>query len=382
MAKRPPFQSTLPARGATAEYLSTIAHRSISIHAPRTGSDLTISLHFCAYPTFQSTLPARGATILGGQPRTGQRHFNPRSPHGERRDRDWLANFARQFQSTLPARGATHDGRRRTSVATISIHAPRTGSDGTVSRLPRTPGAFQSTLPARGATQIKKGHAPGKDRFQSTLPARGATPDEGPAARAETPISIHAPRTGSDTWPFSAFRDVRESFQSTLPARGATPRAFCAKGRGGAFQSTLPARGATLPPPESAQCVSISIHAPRTGSDTPEHASGRQSRQFQSTLPARGATAPRPALAIPTKKFQSTLPARGATSFPTPGLSDVAISIHAPRTGSDKGPRSDGGADDDFNPRSPHGERPTRRTATHKRRHDFNPRSPHGERHH
>ena len=35
------FQSTLPARGATAEYLSTIAHRSISIHAPRTGSDLS-----------------------------------------------------------------------------------------------------------------------------------------------------------------------------------------------------------------------------------------------------------------------------------------------------------------------------------------------------
>ena len=34
------FQSTLPARGATAEYLSAIAHRSISIHAPRTGSDL------------------------------------------------------------------------------------------------------------------------------------------------------------------------------------------------------------------------------------------------------------------------------------------------------------------------------------------------------
>ena len=36
----------------------------------------------------------------------------------------------------------------------------------------------------------------------------------------------------------------------------------------------------------------------------------------------------------------------------------LRISIHAPRTGSDKGPRSDGGADDDFNPRSPHGERP------------------------
>ena len=56
------FQPTLPARGATAEYLSAIAHRSISTHAPRTGSD---------------NQPGHDARLAG--------HFNPRSPHGERR---------------------------------------------------------------------------------------------------------------------------------------------------------------------------------------------------------------------------------------------------------------------------------------------------------
>ena len=56
----------------------------ISIHAPRTGSDYI----------WQCGLYVGGISIHA--PRTGSD-----------RDRDWLANFARQFQSTLPARGAT-----------------------------------------------------------------------------------------------------------------------------------------------------------------------------------------------------------------------------------------------------------------------------------
>ena len=58
---------------------------SISIHAPRTGSDAPISHPF--------TLD--------------EYHFNPRSPHGERRF--YIRKIAEQikFQSTLPARGAT-----------------------------------------------------------------------------------------------------------------------------------------------------------------------------------------------------------------------------------------------------------------------------------
>ena len=81
------FQSTLPARGATRRFAFFDAAIQISIHAPRTGSDA-----YCANSTvfsaliFQSTLPARGATGQGYR-------------------RAWRRVQA--FQSTLPARGAT-----------------------------------------------------------------------------------------------------------------------------------------------------------------------------------------------------------------------------------------------------------------------------------
>ena len=57
----------------------------------------------------------------------------------------------------------------------------------------------------------------------------------------------------------------------------------------------------------------------------------------------------------------------------------VVISIHAPRTGSDAQSSDCGGGHDDFNPRSPHGERHGTPRLTSAGR-DFNPRSPHGER--
>ena len=102
------FQSTLPARGATRLRCALSLRPIISIHAPRTGSDihalvalgrvLEISIHAprtgsdnedlgtpCCKKLFQSTLPARGATMMDG----------------------WLAYHV-TFQSTLPARGATY----------------------------------------------------------------------------------------------------------------------------------------------------------------------------------------------------------------------------------------------------------------------------------
>ena len=56
--------------------------------------------------------------------------FNPRSPHGERLQRDYHGAFDIVFQSTLPARGATADRILSNMRQIISIHAPRTGSDG------------------------------------------------------------------------------------------------------------------------------------------------------------------------------------------------------------------------------------------------------------
>ena len=85
-----------------------LRNATISIHAPRTGSDITVQAYSLIETGFQSTLPARGATCLQSAierdvsisihaPRTGSdaerwpllsglQYFNPRSPHGERRD--------------------------------------------------------------------------------------------------------------------------------------------------------------------------------------------------------------------------------------------------------------------------------------------------------
>ena len=122
-------------------------------------------------------------------------------------------------------------------------------------------------------------------------------------------------------------------FQSTLPVQGATTQIFPIF-LANRFQSTLPVRGAT--------CF---------------HMKSPFNQEFQSTLPVRGATVSFSPLAY-SRLFQSTLPVRGATAsaFRLAGASahfnprspygerlDVgddhfltnAISIHAPRTGSD-----------------------------------------------
>ena len=234
------FQSTLPARGATAERAEHRAERFISIHAPRTGSDAErfeikadaeISIH--APRTGSDEPPDEGAflrSISIHAPRTGSdcasartryraSYFNPRSPHGERLHNASQRGNLLEFQSTLPARGAT-------------VFFPTCG------KLRR----FQSTLPARGATvccryvrrlQWISIHAPrtGSDKMLA-------------AFEKGFDISIHAPRTGSDLLgAYNTFYTAR--FQSTLPARGATTRLTRCFPMNTVFQSTLPARGAT-----------------------------------------------------------------------------------------------------------------------------------------
>ena len=78
---------------------------------------------------FQSTLPARGATVIAIFDWLLDLDFNPRSPRGERHCILFLFRGSCLFQSTLPARGATHGAGVVTGIEGISIHAPREGSD-------------------------------------------------------------------------------------------------------------------------------------------------------------------------------------------------------------------------------------------------------------
>ena len=103
----------------------------------------------------------------------------------------------------------------------------------------------------------------------------------------------------------------------------------------------------------------ISIHAPRMGSDPSSFSGFEAISLFQSTLLAWGATF-RSAGGSDTLEFHSTLPAWGATGTLETYGGKLVISIHAPRMGSDFDmQRENPTGYANFNPRFPHGERPT-----------------------
>ena len=162
-----------------------------------------------------------------------------------------------------PREGSDGGGVAITQGHCISIHAPREGSDCAGNPRSKTPRNFNPRSPGGERRFFLIGIAFAM-QFQSTLPGRGATALTD-ALDIIYPISIHAPREGSD-------------------------RGSCRAGRG----------------------TSISIHAPREGSDGPQIPSTLRPLEFQSTLPGRGATKLSPAEA-PDSVFQSTLPGRGAT---------------------------------------------------------------------
>ena len=159
--------------------------------------------------------------------------------------------------------GATRNPSRLSVLTTISIHAPRGGSDVVGNRV--------------CASAMISIHAPrgGSDQCRSRI-------------RIIAAISIHAPRGGSDVdgttdrasdidfnprspWgerPRGRHSSLhKRGFQSTLPVGGATWRGSMTLWSGRRFQSTLPVGGATIAVISGLQGSAISIHAPRGGSD-------------------------------------------------------------------------------------------------------------------
>ena len=103
-------------------------------------------------------------------------------------------------------------------------------------------------------------------------------------------------------------------------------------------------------------CGSISIHAPRMGSDPPIRAKMTTSHIFQSTLP-HGERHEVPPGAPEGAGISIHAPAWGATRIQRAAFFDIRISIHAPRMGSDRIDIIPMLQIPNFNPRSPHGER-------------------------
>ena len=172
------------------------ADRTISIHAPRTGSDvkyvpipldMAISIH--APRTGSDAPPAPG------RPETSP-YFNPRSPHGERHVTVVLPLGEGVFQSTLPARGATrHPHSRRYPQHHFNPRSPH-GE--------RPSSSSASLLPAHFNPRSPHGErlrAPcGSFRYDDFNPRspHGERPGLFALPFYASFISIHAPRTGSD----------------------------------------------------------------------------------------------------------------------------------------------------------------------------------------
>ena len=212
--------------------------------------------------------------------------FNPRSPWRERQYPGCLSFFAKSFQSTLPVKGATWELRKEVIDIIFQSTLPVKGATGWI-RKPKRPATFQSTLPVKGATLTSRYISYIARAFQSTLPVKGATVADfnsfppfsnfNPRSPwrerrlsislpgSPRPISIHAPREGSDDLvqilknafchfnPRSPWRErhsfvnvfrICSKFQSTLPVKGAT-RIKIIFFLGNLFQSTLPVKGAT-----------------------------------------------------------------------------------------------------------------------------------------
>ena len=79
----------------------------ISIHAPRTGSDEAFDAYKQQVETISIHAPRTGSDTTNCIVEISTTHFNPRSPHGERRGLLLVRWDIPSFQPTLPARGAT-----------------------------------------------------------------------------------------------------------------------------------------------------------------------------------------------------------------------------------------------------------------------------------
>ena len=132
------FQSTLPGWGATGRHGPATVVRRISIHAPRMGSDVPAMTGFTPWMVISIHAPRMGSDRDHHTQRLLRRHFNPRSPDGERPVPSFRVIMCSLFQSTLPGWGATSATLRRQDVVAI----------------------FQSTLPGWGAT-MRRGYGLG-----------------------------------------------------------------------------------------------------------------------------------------------------------------------------------------------------------------------------
>ena len=195
------------------------------------------------YVGFQSTLPARGATAALPAAYVHGLYFNPRSPHGERRD--FANTYVLLYAISIHAPRTGSDGHaapapcERDNISihaprtgsdrlhhaapplwSISIHAPRTGSDHVGTCKPYPIPIISIHAPRTGSDQADSLRRYGTSNFNPRSP-HGERHDRGAADAGDGDFNPRSPH-GERRWDFGRGRPVVNAFQSTLPARGAT----------------------------------------------------------------------------------------------------------------------------------------------------------------
>ena len=123
------FQSTLPVWGATSFRFSGLICSTISIHAPRVGSD-RVAKRQGIYYGISIHAPRVGSDPLDGGFRSDVEDISIHAPRvGSDEDESARVTCWSTFQSTLPVWGATEQEEAARRAEEISIHAPRVGSD-------------------------------------------------------------------------------------------------------------------------------------------------------------------------------------------------------------------------------------------------------------
>ena len=196
----PIFQSTLPAGGATQIsifylhdfFISIHAPRGgsdysgwkynrracgISIHAPRGGSDAVLTLGLGCVSRFQSTLPAGGATCQSLPAVCKALYFNPRSPRGERLPIPHTLLTSSDYFNPRSPRGERPVKHRNNTNSGLDFN-------------PRSP---------RGERRCNVSGCTTPEAYFNPRSPRGERRVTSPDARLQRPISIHAPRGGSDS---------------------------------------------------------------------------------------------------------------------------------------------------------------------------------------
>ena len=191
-------------------------------------------------------------------------YFYPRSPRGERQDRCRRHRVRQTISIHAPREGSDLPKTTKPLASNISIHAPREGSDAKGLSLHCNSNNFYPRSP-RGERLRQLPLSIGAHAYFYPRSPRGERLDEQVLDALDRKISIHAPREGSDSRKFAAPLEITISIHA-------------------------PREGSDLVDVPAILAKDISIHAPREGSDPARGGRAVKIAIFLSTLPARGAT--------------------------------------------------------------------------------------------